>query len=106
MSEKVRAQREPYTLSILLGVWVIRRSPGVRSHYSHSRAKYNRIWCVGACLERLLPIIELRKEFRDYFDSEQTLTGKQKVFFVIYSLWGWLVGLLFAAALSGLTQNT
>jgi hypothetical protein len=91
--------------SILAGLGVLRLSPAARPHGVW--------WRTGACLEKLLPIIELRAEFRDFFDRSDGetpggangLTNFQKGFFVVYALWGWFVGTLFVAVFSGLTQG-
>jgi hypothetical protein len=65
-------------------------------------------WCIGASLERLLPIIELNKEFGEFFydPRRERLQGWQIAFFSGYALWGWVLGLLLVAAMSGLTQGT
>jgi hypothetical protein len=56
----------------------------------------------------LLPIIELNKEFGEFFYDPQRerLQGWQLAFFSAYALWGWVLGLLLVAAMSGLTQGT
>jgi hypothetical protein len=84
--------------SILLGVLLLLPSREAR----HKGV----LWCVGATTERLLPIIELNKEFADFFDDQRRkrLAGWQIAFFSVYALWGWLLGLLLVAAMSGLTQ--
>jgi hypothetical protein len=70
------------------------------------------LWCIGACVERLLPIVELDKQFSNFFDdpdkdpADPKLAGWQHAFFAIYALWGWFVGLLLAAVLSGITQSS
>jgi hypothetical protein len=97
--------------SIVLGVIIISRSPVIRKACWDRekwgiKTKYNLLWLIGACVERLLPIIELRKEFRDFFEDDASLTGFQKVFFIVYSFWGWLLGILILAVLSGLTQGS
>jgi hypothetical protein len=66
-----------------------------------------RIWCFGASLSRLLPIIELNKEFTDFFDDpERTrLSGWQTFAFSVLGVVGWVLGGILIAAVSGLTQN-
>ena len=86
--------------SVLLGVLVLRYAkPGNVKSVG---------WRIGASLDRLLPIIELNKEFGDYFnDPHRTrLAAWQIGFFSMYALWGWVLGLLLIAAMSGLTQNS
>ena len=65
------------------------------------------IWCLGASLSRLLPIIEINKEFTDFFDDpERTrLNGWQAVAFSVLGAVGWVLGGILIAAVSGLTQN-
>ena len=91
-------------LSVGLAVFVIR--------YSEQARAFGVLWCIGACVERLLPIVELDKQFSNFFDdpdkdpANPKLAGWQHAFFAIYALWGWFVGLLLAAVLSGLTQTS
>jgi hypothetical protein len=89
----------PWVLgSVLLGVLVL-------GYVKPGNAK-SVGWRIGASLDRLLPIIELNKEFGEYFnDPHRTrLAAWQVGFFSIYALWGWVLGLLLIAAMSGLTQ--
>jgi uncharacterized protein YjbI with pentapeptide repeats len=71
-------------------------------------AKHNGpIWCVGASLSRLLPVIEINKEFSDFFDDPKRLrlTGWQSAIFSVIGILGFVLGAVLAAAVSGLTQN-
>ncbi len=90
-------------VSILVGVYYVKNSAKAR-HLGHGY-----VWCVGAALERLLPIIELREEFKDFFEKEpdgvEPLTEFEKSLFDVYSLWGWLLGLLFVTSITGLTEG-
>jgi len=45
--------------------------------------EHGRIWCFGASLARLLPVIEINKEFTDFFDDPKRsrLTGWQSFVF-------------------------
>ena len=65
------------------------------------------VWCFGASLARLLPVIEINKEFTDFFnDAERKrLTAWQSFIFSIIGLVGWLLGAILIAAISGLTQK-
>jgi hypothetical protein len=39
-------------------------------------AKHNgHVWCFGASLSRLLPVIEINKEFADFFNDPRVRTG-------------------------------
>jgi hypothetical protein len=71
-------------------------------------AKHNGpIWCFGASLSRLLPVIEINKEFSDFFDDPKRmrLTGWQSAIFSVIGILGFVLGAVLAAAVSGLTQN-
>ena len=66
------------------------------------------VWCFGASLSRLLPVIEINKEFTDYFNDPKRERLKQRwqqLFFDCLGVIGWVLGALLIAALSGLTQN-
>jgi hypothetical protein len=64
-------------------------------------------WCVGASLDRLLPaVIQLNKEFADFFNDPASLRGCVKSFFVILRIWGWVLGSFLLAGLAGLTQRS
>jgi uncharacterized protein YjbI with pentapeptide repeats len=64
-------------------------------------------WCYGASLSRLLPIIEINKEFTDFFDDPERkrLTGFQTSVFSIIAMVGWLLGAILIAAVSGLVPK-
>jgi hypothetical protein len=66
------------------------------------------LWCAGASLDRLLPIIQLNKEFGDFFNDPERkrLTGAVIAFFACLGLWGWVLGSFLIAAVSGLTQRS
>lgn len=65
-------------------------------------------WCFGASLARLLPVIEINKEFTEFFNDpkRERLTGKQSFAFNIIGMVGWVLGAILIAALSGLTQSS
>jgi hypothetical protein len=68
-------------------------------------------WRFGASLHRLLPIVELSKEFNDFFDNTKEpdkplkLNGWQMAFFSGIALAGWVLGFFLLAAMGGLTQK-
>jgi hypothetical protein len=66
------------------------------------------IWCFGASLARLLPVIEINKEFTTFFDDpkRERLTGWQSFIFSAIGIVGWVLGLILLAAVSGLTQSS
>jgi len=65
------------------------------------------IWCFGASLSRLLPVIEINKEFSDFFNDpdRKRLTGRQSFVFSVIGMAGWVLGAILVAAVSGLTQK-
>jgi hypothetical protein len=65
------------------------------------------VWCSGASLNRLLPVIEINKEFSDFFDDPNRvrLTARQSVVFSVIAMVGWVLGAILIAAISGLTQK-
>ncbi len=65
-----------------------------------------KLWCFGASLSRLLPIIEINKEFTSFFDDPDRtrLNGWQTFFFSALGVVGWVLGAILIAAVSGLTQ--
>ncbi len=64
-------------------------------------------WCCGATLSRLLPIIEINKEFAAFFDDpmRERLTPLQTAVFSAISLLGWILGGILIAAMASLTQR-
>jgi hypothetical protein len=66
------------------------------------------LWCFGASLARLLPVIEINKEFTDFFDDaeRQRLKAWQSILFSGLRLVGWVLGAAVIAAVSGLTQSS
>jgi uncharacterized protein YjbI with pentapeptide repeats len=82
----------------LLGALVLWTAPAARRKGS--------LWCVGASLSRLLPIIELNSEFTDFFKdpNRERLRAWQLVFFAVLGVLGALLGSVLVAAISGLTQ--
>jgi uncharacterized protein YjbI with pentapeptide repeats len=75
--------------------------PAVRTEHR------GRFWCFGASLARLLPGIEINKEFTDFFnDPERTrLNWRQSILFSTLGIVGWVLGIVLIAAVTGLTQN-
>jgi hypothetical protein len=77
-------------------------------------------WCGLASLDRLLPIIQLNKQFADFFANGhcewvivsfanahcENLASWVIVFFACLGLWGWILGLFLIAAVTGIIQRT
>lgn len=64
-------------------------------------------WCLGASLDHLLPIVQLNKEFVDFFDDpdRDRLNGYQHAYFAFHALVGFLLGSFVVAALAGVTKG-
>jgi uncharacterized protein YjbI with pentapeptide repeats len=86
-------------ISTLGAIYLWTSVPAARAH--------GQAWCFGAAVNRLLPIIEINKEFSNFFDDpdRKRLTGWQSFVFSVIALVGWLLGAILVAAISGLTQN-
>ena len=92
-----------YTFRVLNWVIIIMVfGAGVRDE------KHPFVWCLGASLSRLLPVIEINKEFTDFFNDPERkrLTGWQGFIFSVIGIVGWVLGLILLAAVSGLTQSS
>jgi hypothetical protein len=65
-------------------------------------------WLGGASLSRVLPVIEINKEFSDFFNDPErkNLKGWQIALFSVMVLVGWFLGLLLVAAMTGLIQHS
>ena len=51
-------------------------------------------WCVAASLDRLLPLVELNKDFAEFFKEPSAgLSGSVIAFFAFLRLWGWVLHL-------------
>ncbi len=81
----------------LLGALILRRSPEARGK--------GWPWCIGASLDHLLPIVELNKEFSDFFDDpkRERMSDRQLAYFAFHALVGFVLASFVVAGLSGLT---
>jgi len=63
-------------------------------------------WCLWASFDQLLPIVELNKEFGDFFDGSKgpIKDGWRLYYFAVQALAGYLLGSFVVAGLGGLTQ--
>ncbi len=99
----------------LIGTAVLFYAPGVRGVMQlHLPDKPRRgprrksmVWCVGASLNRLLPVVTIAQEFNDFFNDpdRERLYPWQQIAFVVLALCGWALGLFVVGAFSGLTQT-
>jgi hypothetical protein len=57
-------------------------------------------WCFGASINRLLPVLSLKKEFSDFFDDPKLnkFTPAQDFFFTVVAVLGWVLGAIVVAA--------
>jgi uncharacterized protein YjbI with pentapeptide repeats len=70
-------------------------------------SQHGPIWCFGATLNRLLPVIEINKEFTEFFNDpyRQRLTHRESFAYSLVGIVGWVLGAILIAAVSGLTQK-
>ncbi len=97
----------------ITGTVILCFAPGVRG-VMPSRLATNRgprqkslLWCFGASLHQVLPLVSINQEFGDFFNDpkRERLSPWQHVAFGFLALCGWALGLFVVAAFSGLIQN-
>jgi hypothetical protein len=66
------------------------------------------VWCFGASVARLLPAIEINKEFTEFFNDPERkrFTPWQSFVFSTMGVVGWVLGAILIAAVAGLTQTS
>jgi len=87
----------------LLGALYLRESvKGVRD------GGHGFVWCIGASLSRLLPVIEINKEFTEFFNDPERkrLTGWQSFVFSMVGIIGFVLAAILGAAVAGLTHSS
>ncbi|PNE11903.1 MAG: hypothetical protein CR217_06355 [Beijerinckiaceae bacterium] len=86
---------------MLLLWWTV---PGARSE--HTGPLW--LWCFGASLQRLLPGIEINKEFTKFFQDTYGDRFKwwQNILFSMLGVAGFVLGAILLAVVSGLTQGS
>jgi hypothetical protein len=89
-------------VSIAGAAYLWKCSKGVRD------GNHGVVWCFGASLARLLPIIAINKEFTDFFDDpkRERLTGFQMFVFSFVGALGWFLAAILIAAVSGVTGRS
>jgi hypothetical protein len=94
----------PVLLLTLFGAFILRLSPQARPR--------NLLWRLGASLHRLLPVIELSKEFTNLFDSLPEQEFKRpfykslvQIYFAGHAIAGYVLSFILIAAMGGLTQK-
>jgi hypothetical protein len=66
------------------------------------------VWCLGASVNRLLPVLSLKKEFVDFFDNSKLnqFTPWQDFIFVALAVLGWFFGAIVIAAFATITHGS
>jgi hypothetical protein len=84
--------------AVILRFWV----QGVRD------LKHGFLWCFGASVTRLLPVLSLKKEFVDFFDDPKLNQFKpwQDFVFVALAVLGWVLGAVVIAAFATITHGS
>jgi hypothetical protein len=88
-------------ISLTLGVYLWTRVPAVRVH------GFGFWWCVCAGFDRLFPVLQINKSFKDFFDQahENHLTPTEDFVFSSMRIVGLALGGILAAAVGGLTHG-
>ncbi|HEY1797606.1 MAG TPA: hypothetical protein VGG57_15955 [Stellaceae bacterium] len=88
----------------VVGALMLLISPQARAH--------GWAWRFGASLHRLLPVIELSKDFTDFFDTlpKQEIAPSRRgrllqAYFAGHAITGYILGFFLIAAMGGLTQK-
>jgi hypothetical protein len=101
-----------YTFRVLFWVMLLTVIGAVVLWYSPNARARGLAWRLGASLHRLLPVVELNKEFKDFFENPPPAPGQvrnlspwQTGFFSAIALAGWVLGFFLLAAMGGLTAR-
>jgi hypothetical protein len=72
-----------------------------------SKQRHSFLWCFGASVNRLLPVLNLKKEFADFFDNPKLDEFKpwQDSVFVALAVIGWVLGAIVIAAFATITHG-
>jgi hypothetical protein len=70
-------------------------------------AEHGPLWCFGASVNRLLPVLNLKKEFADFFDDPKLnkFTSWQDFLFTALAVLGWVLGAVVVAAVAAITHG-
>jgi uncharacterized protein YjbI with pentapeptide repeats len=65
------------------------------------------VWCFGASVNRLLPVLSLKKEFADFFDDPKLNQFRpwQDLLSVVFAGIGWVLGAIVIAAFATITHG-
>lgn len=100
-----------YTFRVLIPVVGFTAFGAVVLWFSqNARRQHSKLWLIGASLHRLLPIVELNKDFTRFFENPTTdeprnLNSFQEAYFALHAMAGWALGLILLAAVSGMIQQ-
>jgi hypothetical protein len=72
-----------------------------------ARTKHGIVWCFGAAVNQLLPVVTLKKEFKDFFDDREINKFRpwQDFVFTMLAVLGWALGLIVLAAMATITHG-
>ncbi len=90
----------------LIGTAILCFAPGVRG-VRPSCFLARALWCFGASLQKVFPLIAISPEFSDFFNDpkRERLRIGQHIAFGLLTVCGWVLAELVAAAFSGLIQT-
>ncbi len=101
-------------LLAIVGTVVLLTAPGVRvpvrARRGLARLGGRRtkpvLWCFGASLNQILPVVTLSPEFAEFFNDPkgERLLPWQRIAFALLALAGWALSFFVVAALTGITQ--
>jgi len=124
-----------YTFRVLWWVLGLTLLGAVVLYYSPPARRRSFVWRLGASLHRLLPVVELSKEFKDFFENPLDETGASvqprgrrsnggrhwqagatpreprnlnkylAAYFALQAIAGWILGFFLLAAMGTLTQK-
>jgi hypothetical protein len=101
-----------HTFRVLWWVLVFTLLGAAVLHYSPIARRRSLAWRLGASLHRLLPLVELSKEFKDFFENPPDEDGEPRnlnrflaAYFAGQALAGWILGSFLLAAMGALTQK-
>jgi hypothetical protein len=99
----------------LIGTTILCFAPGVRgvrpvrflTKARRGPRQRSLLWCFGASLQHVLPLVTISQEFSDFFNDpkRERLCPWQHFAFGVLALCGWALSLFVVAAFSGLIQS-
>jgi cytoskeletal protein CcmA (bactofilin family) len=97
-----------YTFRALIWLAILTAAGVLLLKWSPGGGEKTWLWRTGASLTRLLPGIEINKEFTDFFNDprRRRLHSLHVAVFSAFVVIGWVLGLFLVAAMTGLTQHS